>query len=97
MNDVRRISDARGAFIACGVALLWAAGTVFADEPAQGTRPPPTKEQREKMATAHEQVAACLRSDRAIEDCHAEMKKMHDGMMHHHSMNDPSSAQPEHK
>jgi hypothetical protein len=97
MNDVRRIPNTRGTLIACGVALLWAAGTAFADEPAQTTRPPPTKEQREKMAVGFDQIAACLRSDRAIEDCHAEMRKYHDAMMHHHSMQAPAGAQPEQK
>ena len=36
------------------------------------------------MAAAHEKIAACLRSDKPIDECHAEMKKMHDSMMHHH-------------
>ncbi|HEY6923431.1 MAG TPA: hypothetical protein VI653_08180 [Steroidobacteraceae bacterium] len=34
-----------------------------------------TKETREKLAVLHEQMAACLRSDKAIADCHAEMMK----------------------
>jgi hypothetical protein len=41
--------------------------------------PPPsataTKETREKMAVLHEQMAACLRSDKPLADCHAEMMK----------------------
>jgi len=94
MNDVRRISHTRGTLIACGVALLWAAGTALADEPAQTTRPPPTKEQREKMAAEHDKIAACLRSDQAIEVCHKEMMQYHDTMMHHHSMQEPSTAAP---
>jgi hypothetical protein len=59
----------------------------------------PTKEMREKMATVHDQMAACLRSDKAIADCHKEMMKqcedtmgkdncpmmqMHHRMMKHH-------------
>jgi hypothetical protein len=91
MQDVRRIPRARSTLIACGVALLWAAGSALADEPQHDTRPPPTKEQREKMAEAHEKMAACLRSDKAIEECHAEMMKEHDAMMMHHH---PSSGQP---
>lgn len=50
-----------------------------------------TKEQREKMATLHEQMAKCLRSEKSPADCHEEMKKscMDMGedncpMMHHH-------------
>ena len=38
---------------------------------------PPTvaKETREKMAVLHEQMAACLRSDTSLADCHVEMRK----------------------
>ncbi len=95
MNDVRRISYARGTMIACGIALLGAAGTALADEQAEASRPAPTKEQREKMAVEHEQMAACLRSDRAIEECHAMMQNHH--MMHHHPSTDQSTTQPEPK
>jgi len=34
-----------------------------------------TKESREKMAVLHEQMAACLRSDKPLADCRAEMRK----------------------
>lgn len=34
-----------------------------------------TKETREKMAVLHEQMSACLRSDKPLADCHAEMRK----------------------
>jgi hypothetical protein len=30
---------------------------------------------REKMASLHEQLAACLRSDKPISDCHSQMMK----------------------
>ena len=33
----------------------------------------PTKETRAKMATIHEQMAACLRSDKSMNDCRSEM------------------------
>lgn len=32
-----------------------------------------TKEQRSKMADMHEKMAACLRSDKAMSECHKEM------------------------
>lgn len=35
----------------------------------------PSAETRAKMATAHEKMAACLRSTRPIDECHAEMRK----------------------
>jgi hypothetical protein len=39
-------------------------------------RPPePSKEMRVKMATIHEQMAACLRSDKTFSDCRSEMMK----------------------
>jgi hypothetical protein len=55
----------------------------------------PSKESREKMAAAHENMAQCLRSEATIEDCHKQMMdQCHDtngdcpmmgkGMMQHH-------------
>jgi bisphosphoglycerate-independent phosphoglycerate mutase (AlkP superfamily) len=32
-----------------------------------------TKEQREEMASAHEKMATCLRSDKALDECKQEM------------------------
>ena len=93
MNYLRRMDPIRAAYLACGVALLWSAGNALATEPAHDTRPPPTKEMREKMAEAHEKIAACLRSDRPIDECHAEMKKMHETMKHEHAtMDHPEPA-----
>lgn len=36
---------------------------------------------REKMATLHEQMATCLRSDKAVGDCRAQMTKNCNEMM----------------
>ncbi|MGZ3721503.1 MAG: hypothetical protein ACXVA9_01150 [Bdellovibrionales bacterium] len=56
--------------------------------------PPVTKEEREKMAANMDKMAACLRSDKPVDECHEEMHAgMKDGscpMMgehgkHHHS------------
>lgn len=42
----------------------------------QGTQAsPPTTEQRASMAKAHEQFAACLRSDKPMDTCRDEMMK----------------------
>lgn len=41
----------------------------------------PTKEMRERMATLHEQMAACLRSDKSVSECHAAMQKHCQAMM----------------
>ena len=63
--------------VAAIVAILSTGGSlVLAASPA-----PPSKEQREKMAQAHEKMAACLRSDRPVADCHQEMMQAcHDTM-----------------
>ena len=88
MNNPGRMSSIRAAYLAFGAVLLCSAGSAFATEPPPDARPPPTKEMREKMAEAHEKIAACLRSDRPIDECHDEMKKMHDAMKHEHAQMD---------
>jgi len=40
-----------------------------------------TPDQRQKMATAHDKMAACLRSDRLLKDCHEEMMKSCESVM----------------
>jgi|SRR5882672_10415239 len=82
MMNVRRFNMTRATAVACAIALLSAAGASLAAEPAHMDRPAPSKEMRAKMASAHEQLAACLRSDRPIADCHEEMMKQHDMMGH---------------
>jgi hypothetical protein len=37
------------------------------------TAPAPTKEMREKMAVLHEQMAACLRSEKTVAECRTAM------------------------
>jgi hypothetical protein len=51
-------------------------GTVaLAASPPTTTPAGPSKDTREKMAVLHEQMAACLRSDKSIADCRDEMRK----------------------
>ena len=86
---------ARGAFIQLAVASLafvGGAGAVPAGE-MSGGHAVPTKEMREKMATLHEQMATCLRSATAIDECQKEMMKNCEAAMgkgecpmHHHGM-----------
>jgi hypothetical protein len=58
------------------LAFMSAMGTLaLAANPPPNASPTVTKETREKMATVHEQMAACLRSDKSMSDCHTEMKK----------------------
>ena len=42
-----------------------------------------SQEQRQKMAVAHEKMAACLRTDRAVADCQSEMMKSCKDVMGH--------------
>lgn len=35
----------------------------------------PSKEHREKLAEAHEKMAACLRTDQSFQSCHEELRK----------------------
>ena len=60
--------------------LALAAMSVIGAAALAATQSPPapatmTKETREKMAVLHEQMAACLRSDKSLSDCRAEMMK----------------------
>ena len=69
---------------AVAVALLGTGVVWAADSPTtagSASKPPVSKETREKMAVIHEQMAACLRSDKTLSECHAEMmKSCHDNV-----------------
>ena len=54
--------------------MLISAIALAADDGPTGA-PEPSKEMRANMATVHEQMAACLRSDKSISDCRSEMMK----------------------
>ena len=89
-----------------GLAVFLSAPIAATAEPASGHDTALTKEQREKMAVVHEQMAACLRSDKSLADCHKEaMKSCRDAMMgkggcpmmghhssHDHRMHDHAST-----
>lgn len=70
-TDVQLVSRA-----AIGLAVAFLSGApAWTAEPA--TPAPaaqePSRELREKMATVHEQMAACLRSDKSFADCRSQM------------------------
>ena len=79
-------------------ALLFGSVASAQDKTSTQTTPPPmpmqmTREQRNKMADAHEKMAACLRSTKPLSECHQEMMqacKANLGaecpMMHMHGM-----------
>jgi len=64
-----------------GGCLGFAALPVMAHEDG-GEKSPLSKEEREKRAKAHENMATCLRSDKAMKECRAEMKEAHGGGHH---------------
>jgi hypothetical protein len=63
------------------LAMLLSTGAAFSAEPPAPSHPALSKEQREKMAAIHEQMAACLRSDKPVADCHREAMKSCQQMM----------------
>lgn len=52
-------------------------GVIAADAPTSA----PSKEMREQMATLHEQMAACLRSDKSMSECRSQMISSCQSMM----------------
>jgi hypothetical protein len=70
-----RSASSRVAALLVASALLSVIDRGFAaDAPAAPVAAPaePSKEMRAKMATMHERMAACLRSDKTFADCRAE-------------------------
>jgi putative SOS response-associated peptidase YedK len=67
--------------ILVAAALVGCAFSASAAETTKHACPPLTKEAREKMAVVHEQMAACLRSDKTTAECHTEMSKSHAELM----------------
>lgn len=65
----------RSMLAACAIALAIGTGAAYAADAPPPAHAAPSKEMREKMATMHEQMAACLRSDKAVATCHEEMMK----------------------
>ena len=72
--NTRAVRLGVGCFIAI-LALLSDASVAFAADPPSPGHPALTKEQRQRMATIHERIAACLRSDTPISECHKEAMK----------------------
>jgi hypothetical protein len=82
MKTTRLALGSRAA-AAIAIALLcagsaWAADpapTAASKTPSSAQKAPPSKEARAQMAALHEQMAACLRSDKSITDCRTEVMK----------------------
>lgn len=60
---------------------LASASATFAAEPEKGATAAPTPEARQKMAEVHQRMADCLKSDRPMSECRAEMAKSCHDMM----------------
>jgi hypothetical protein len=64
--------------LAMALLASWAAGAAWSEDPRPApanSRAAPSKEMREKLATVHEQTAACLRSDKSYSECRSQMMK----------------------
>ena len=74
MRNGRSASIRRAVLVAA--ALLLSASAWSADPPTtpSASQAVPSKDVREKMAALHEQMAACLRSDKSFAECHTEMR-----------------------
>jgi hypothetical protein len=91
------------------VATMLMSGIALAADKAPAAAAEPSKEMRTQMATVHEQMAACLRSDRSFHDCRNEMMNGCQQLMgqsgcptmwmgrHHQMMQGPTSAAPKDK
>ena len=75
-NSTRRVATS-----IAGALLIALGSAVFAANPPTTTPSAPSKAMREKMAAVHEQMAACLRSDKSISECRAEMRQQCQEMM----------------
>jgi len=70
-----RSSSSRTQHVIASVLVLMGASAVFAADPPAAKPTATPKELREKMATVHDHMAACLRSDKPLTDCRSEMMK----------------------
>jgi len=86
MKMIQGVTFTRAAGLVCLLALAASANVALAAEPEHMDHPAVTREMRTKMAAAHEQMAACLKSDRPMADCHADMMKVHEEMEMHDCM-----------
>ena len=77
-RNVHRRASTLTAGLAVWAAVAAASVAVAGDAPATTS---PSPEMRAKMATLHEQMAACLRSDKPMSECRAQMMKGCQDMM----------------
>ena len=80
-----RTSNRRARHMIASVLVIMGASAALAANPPATSQPAPSKEMREKMASLHEQMAACLRSDKPIPDCRSQMMRSCQGTMGKHA------------
>jgi hypothetical protein len=80
LMSIRQLSY-RLVHIGIATAFVAAAGVAVSAEPPTSSASAPSKEMREKMATMHEQMAACLRSDKSMDECRTETMQKCQTMM----------------
>jgi hypothetical protein len=98
MSAPKTLTALRTSLATCVISLAMGTGAGFAADTPPQAHPAQSKEMREKMATMHDQMAACLRSDSSVKTCHEKMMKTcHETMgetdcpmmgMHEHPMKD---------
>ena len=97
------LSIRRAMHVMASVLMIMGISTAFAAGPPTASPSEMSKEMRQKMASLHEQMARCLRSGKAIADCHSQMmKSCQDAMgeqgcrMMRHGMTDGGSGKHDH-
>jgi hypothetical protein len=72
---IMRIGKRGKALVAALCVLAVGAAVAADDSPSDMHHAPPSKQDREQMAKLHEHMAACLRSDKTMRDCHEAVRK----------------------
>jgi hypothetical protein len=73
MNTANRMKG-RACVLAAALIVALVGGAIAEDKSATAS---PSPEARQQMAEAHEQMAACLRSDKPFEECRSQMQQLH--------------------
>jgi hypothetical protein len=79
MNPLR--ASNRLVQVAIAAAFMASAGFALSAEPPSSASPAPSKQMREQMASVHERMAACMRSDKSMAECRTEMMQNCQTMM----------------
>ncbi len=67
------MSRMRRRFVLAIATVMLSGGSALAADPAESAAANPSPELRQKMADVHQKMAECLRSDRPIDECRAQM------------------------